>query len=60
MINFFLKSLYYYNHYMISVSDLGELAGKRTEFHKLLVRCGFVLPSAKSEATALGWMYEVF
>ena len=45
---------------MISVSDLGKLAGNRLEFHKLLVRCGFVLPSAKSEAATLGWMYEIF
>jgi hypothetical protein len=52
----FLKRIYL----MISVPDSGKLAGRRVEFHKLLVRCRFVLPSTKSEAATLSWMYEVF
>lgn len=45
---------------MISINDLSAIAGDRSEFHALLVRNEFYMPSVKSDASTLGWMYEVF
>lgn len=45
---------------MMSLKEVSDIAPNRIAFYELLVRNRFYMPSKKSPASTLAWMYSVF